>query len=141
MSIRVYKVPLYCIKERIFYNRCPAFIEYVCDIIVMKKGRKVIEVSTKYPINTVEVCFKTNDGTLFISEPRWYRRGETLCNYFVSERSFTDANMVSLNDLTLYFSDIDSKWINIYKNKLKASVPLEQKNIKCYIKSTRGIYK
>lgn len=141
MSVRVYKVPLYCIKNRVFNNSCPSFIEYVCDIIVMKKGRKVVEVSTEYPINTIAVCFITPEGNLFVSEPWWYRRGETLCKYFVSERSFTDANMVSLNDLTIYFSDIDSKWLTIYKNELKPSVPIEQKNIKSYIKSIRGIYK
>lgn len=141
MGVNVYKVPLYRIGEPILKHEWLCFVEYVCDIIVLKKSKDVIEVSCSYPLNTVPVCFTSSKNELFIYEPDWFNRNDTLCKYFVSQRSFTDSNMVSVDEAVSYFSLINSKWNSIYDNELKLSIPVEQKNINDYVKTMRGIFK
>lgn len=130
--MKVYKVPLYKVVREDKKCYWILYVEYVCDIIIMRKFNKFYEISTECPLNVAPCCCRTSDGNIVIHKQKWRYPNKTIGNYFIPFTACVDANMVTVAEVVDYFA-ANEQWLSIYQSYIKASLPLEQQKIKKYL--------
>lgn len=143
MGVKIYRVKLHKVSELYnikdydtYYYRdgVNSDFEYVCDVLVIKDFNKICEVSTDYPLITMNQLY----SRLKLNYRSNYKSNKPISKYVISDEDFVENNMVSIDEVIDYFSNIETKWLEIYNNELRKSLPSEQEYTLKFIKKMMG---
>jgi hypothetical protein len=146
MGLKVYNVRLYKANEEItgtyddyfWYVDGTSFeYNYVCNIFVVIELGKIYELTTNYHLMTQTDL----SNYMYNNNKVKHKLNKPMGKYVISRNDLVEANLVSVDDIIKYFSNTESKWLKIYIEELRKSLPSEQASVLKFVKKMIGSMK